>query len=510
MSRSITYAKVNNTDIDMVLDHKLENASLDVKVSLTVIEETLEFILTERNPKESVNYAKFGRAAQTLIDANAIATVPVLAEFIVSTRGQNNSSRRTALTVVSAIGDSNVVDLLVEEYDSARSGWEIAVDGLRRLAPRKFSKKLLQDIQSGEITYSYKNSYNKSIKAFVQVGDSSMIPEVIALLDSPQRVAAARILYWMPDKRAIPALRKALTLPGAHNFSTHAYAAHALHYLGIDEGLEVLIRDLYEVPRTVNPHSTGRAIAAIAGEGALELYRPILEDSNSRARRNALVAMQWLLDNTDHSAPHSSVARRKVSVMQPDAGEEFLQLCYPLLADEDSTVAAEARRVFMSGIQALGQDHAVDKGLAVSIAKILWSEFFTDPQRQKQLLRGRPLVYPLGKKGRPVVLMFSKETISRSEEDNELSQHSGSSFALPSQKYFVLCTDDEIRITKTDSPDTDGQKAARIWVRKIYQAKPFYAVTMGILTETIDVLLRQEDGDWKWGALLGHTHIDIF
>jgi HEAT repeat protein len=458
-----------------------------------VIEEALEFILAERRPNGSVNHAKLESSAQALIDANATTTVPILTEFIVSTRGQNNSSRRAALMVVSAIGDTKVVDLLVEEYDSAQYGWEVAVDGLRRLAPREFSQKLLQDIQAGEITYAYKNCYTKSIKAFVQVGDSSRIPEVIALLDSPQRVAAARILYWMPDERAIPALRKALALPGARNFNTHAWAAHALHRLGIDEGLDVLINDLREASG-LNPHSTGKAIAAIAGEDALELYRPLLTDESARTRRNALVAMQWMLDNTDQTAPPRIREQIRAYVMSPQEAQEFLEVCCPLLRDAESHVVGQARNIFLKAQQTAGRTRVVNEEMAMSIARVLWSEFFAIPERQKQLLRK----YLPIKKGQPVRLGFS----DNSSMDSKLGVY------IPgySQQYVVLCAEEEITlIEKNVSP-----KPVSISVNRISQIGTFHVVTMQIPDRIIHVLLRQENGDWKWEAPLGAPVICVW
>lgn len=462
-----------------------------------VIEDALEFILAERHPKGSVNYAKLERSVQALIDANATTTVPVLTEFIVSTRGQNNSSRRAALMVVSAIGDTNVVDLLVEEYDSARYGWEVAVDGLRRLAPREFSKKLLQDIQAGEITYAYKNCYTKSIKAFVQVGDSSRIPEVIALLDSPQRVAAARILYWMPDERAIPALRKALALPGAGNFSTHAWAAHALHRLGIDEGLDVLIGDLYEVSGLA-PHSTGCAIAAIAGKRALELYRPLLKNENPRVRKNALVAMQWMLDNTDQTAPPRIQQQVQAYIMGPQDAQELLEVCCPLLRDADSHVVGQARNIFLKAEQTASRTRVVNEEMAMSIARVLWSEFFAKPERQKQLLGE----YPLVKKDQPVRFHFSNYNSLHSGVSGDISDTSG--------PYVVLCADGQITVMKKTVPAPFAGKAAWVEVDRLSQVGPFHVVTMRISDRIIHVLLRREDGDWKWEALLGAPVICVW
>lgn len=457
-----------------------------------VIKAALEFIMGKRQPEGSVNYTRLENAAQTLIDANATASVPILTDFIVSTRDHPNSSRRAALKVVSAISDAGVIDLLVEEYDSMSYGWEIAVEGLRRLAPEEFSKKLLQDIQSGETTYAYKNSYNKTIKAFVQVGETSVIPQVIALLDFPQRVAAARILYLMPDERAIPALRKALALPGVTNLNTHAWAAHALHRLGIDEGLDVLISDLREAS-ALNPHSTGKAIAAIAGEDALELYRPLLTDESPRTRRNALVAMQWMLDNTDSYALSRIKQQRETGVTRLDAAQELLEVCFPLLKDPELNVVTEARNMFLKATQTVGRGRDINEDIALSIAEVLWSELLANPQRQKELLRK----YLPIKKGQPVRLGFS--------DNSSMASKLGDYIPGYSQQYVVLCADDQITLMEKNVPP----KPVSISVNRISQIGTFHVATIRMFPRIITVLLRQQEDDWKWEALLGDTEICI-
>jgi len=456
-----------------------------------VVEEALEFILADRRAEDSMNYTKLRKSTQTLIDANATALVGILTDFIVSTRDHPNSSRSAALKVVAAIGDAGVIDLLLEEYDLMPYGWEIAVEGLRRLVPEEFSKKLLQDIQSGETTYAYKNSYNKTIKAFVQVGETSMIPQVIALLDSPQHAAASRILLLMPDERAIPALRRAVALPGVHNLNTHAWAAHALHKLGIDEGLDVLINDLYEVS-AVNPHSTGKAIAAIAGERALELYRPLLKDKSPRTRRNALVAMQWMLDNIDNDAPAKTIQQRQGDATSLDAAQELLEVCSPLLKDPERDVVEQARNIFIKAKQTLGRDRNINEEIAMDIAAVLWFELLADPQRQKQLLRK----YVPIKKGQPVRLGILGSSSLTSELSDFILDHS--------QQYVVLCDDNQITLTEKNVPP----KPVSISVN-ISQIGTFHVVTIRLLPRIITVLLRQQQDDWEWEALLGDTVICI-
>ena len=120
-----------------------------------------------------------------------------------------------------------------------------------------------------------------------------------------------------------------------------------------------------------------------------------------------------------------------------------------------------------------------------------------EPQRQKQLLRK---CLPT-KKGQLVRLKFS----GRSSSTSELSD-----FVLGySQQYVVLCTDDQITLMEKNVPPNVGQKPVSISVNRISQIGTFHVVTMRIFPRIITVLLRQQQDDWKWEALLGDTVICV-